>query len=82
MSTSPNDSDDKSVPPSSSTVILLLATIGDTTWRMFVPTVGLTVIGVLLDQQFDTLPWISLGGLLIGSIIAGFLIRQQLRKVK
>jgi hypothetical protein len=65
-------------PPSAA--ILLLMTTADTTWRMFVPTIGFVLIGVALDDYFDTLPWLSLAGLLIGSVIAGLLIRQLLKK--
>ena len=36
----------------------ILATIGDTTWRMFVPSVGFTLLGVWADVQLDTKPWL------------------------
>ena len=82
MSTSPNNRDGKPVPPKPSTVILLLSTIGDTTWRMFVPTIGLTVLGVYIDKSINTLPWCTLAGIAVGSVIAGMLIRRQLKKVQ
>ncbi len=82
MATSPTKGDDPKVPPTSSTVILLLATIGDTTWRMFVPTIGLMLIGLWVDSQLNTKFWITVIGILVGSIIAGLLIRNQLRNVR
>lgn len=41
-----NKPDETPAPPSLSTVTLLLRTIGDTTWRMFIPTIGMTILGV------------------------------------
>lgn len=82
MATSPTKGDDPKVPPTSSTVILLLATIGDTTWRMFVPTIGLMLLGLWIDTQLSTKFWLTVLGILIGSVIAGLLIRNQLRNVR
>lgn len=66
-------------PKDSSTVILLLGTIADTTWRMFVPTLAGIVGGFFLDRHFDTSPWLFAVGTIIGCIIAGLLIKQQLK---
>jgi len=82
MTTSPNNGDDHRLPPSSSTVILMLATIGDTTWRLFVPSVGLTIAGLLLDKQFHSSPWLLIAGVVIGALLAVWLVRMQLKKVK
>jgi len=82
MGTSPNNGDDKNVPPNSSTVILLLLTMADTTWRLFVPTVGLTVLGLVLDKQFATTPWLMIVGIVIGTVLAVLLVKLQLKKVK
>jgi hypothetical protein len=82
MSTSPNKGDGKNVPPDSSTVILLLLTLADTTWRLFVPSVGLTIAGLLLDKQFGTKPWLMITGVILGVLIAILLIRMQLKKVE
>lgn len=82
MSASPNkSSDDKATPPDKSTVILLLGTIGDTTWRMFVPTIGLTVAGVYADKAFGTKPWLTVVGIGLGALIAGLLVKRQLHEV-
>lgn len=82
MATSPQQGDEPPVPPKSSTVILLLTTMGDTTWRMFVPTIGLFLLGFWADGQFETKPWMAVAGIVIGSLIAALLIRNQLRNVK
>lgn len=82
MRTSPNKGDDKIVPPGSSTVIFLVLTIADTTWRLFIPSIGLTVVGLLLDKQLQTTPWIMTTGLVVGVMIAIFLVRAQIKKVE
>jgi hypothetical protein len=81
MSTSQNDSGDKPVPPTKSTVVLLLGTIADTTWRMFIPTIGLTIAGVYSDKAFSLKPWLTIAGIILGSTIAGLLVARQLKKV-
>ncbi|QQG50572.1 MAG: AtpZ/AtpI family protein [Candidatus Saccharibacteria bacterium] len=81
MGTSPNSGDDKNVPPDSSTVILLLLTMADTTWRLFIPTIGLLIAGLLLDKQMHTAPWFMIAGTVIGGTIAVLLVRSQMKKV-
>jgi len=76
------ESDDTSVPPTSSTALLLLGTFADTTWRMLVPSVGFTLVGVWLDSMWGTKPWIMALGIVIGSIGAVLLVKQQFVKVK
>lgn len=82
MSTSPNSGDDQNVPPDSSTVILLLLTVADTTWRLFIPSVGLAVGGLLLDKQLHTTPWLTALGVIIGGIIAVLLVRLQTKRIE
>lgn len=48
---------------------------------MFVPTIGLALLGYWLDKQWHTAPWAMLLGLIIGSVLAGLLVRRQLKKV-
>lgn len=81
MSTSQNDSGNTPTPPDKSTVVLLLGTIGDTTWRMFVPTIGLTILGLFIDKQLLTTPWIMIAGIIIGTVLAAGLVRRQIKKV-
>lgn len=68
--------------PSRPTVVLMLATIADTTWRMFIPTVGLAYLGWLADKQWGTKPWLLAVGVVIGAIISAALVRRQLQFTK
>lgn len=70
-------SDDSTVP-SRSPVISIVTTIGDTTWRMFVPTIGLLLIGRSIDDEFGAKPLGMVLGIVTGSIIAGILVMRQL----
>lgn len=82
MSTSQNDGDKTPTPPDRSTVILLLGTMGDTTWRMFVPTIGLTVLGLLADKWLHTTPWIMTAGIIVGILGAYVLVKRQIKEVR
>ena len=82
MKSSSDNTDDVPVPPEKSTVILLLKDTGDTTWRMFVPSVGMTLLGVWLDATFETKPWLMLAGIVIGLALAIVLVRRQLNTIK
>lgn len=64
------------------TVGVLLGTIGDTTWRMFVPTIGFTLLGVWADAQLQTKPWLMITGIAIGSIGAFLLVKKQISGLK
>lgn len=84
MSTSseqkPEESESTGLQPSS--VALIMKDIGDTTWRMFVPTIGLLALGYYGDTSFNTTPWLSLAGIVCGTAITALLIKRQLQKVK
>ena len=60
----------------------LLASMADTTWRMFVPTVPLIIFGNWADGLYHTHPWLMLLGAAIGGTIAALLVRRQLREVR
>ncbi len=64
------------------TIKVLMSTIGDTTWRMFVPSVGFTLLGVYLDEKFQTSPWLMIIGVLIGFLGAFLLVREQIGRPK
>lgn len=64
------------------TVSVLLGTIGDTTWRMFVPSVGLTLLGVWADGHFDTRPWLMIIGIVLGFAGAFLLVKKQVSGIK
>ena len=71
------DGDHVSLPDSSPHI---LTTMADTTWRMFVPTIGLLLVGRWLDRQWNTHPWLMLVGATIGACIAALLIKRQLTR--
>jgi F0F1-type ATP synthase assembly protein I len=80
MSTSDKQSE-QTKPPTSQTVILL-TTMADTTWRMFVPTIGLTVLGLVGDRLAHTTPWLMVMGIVCGVVLSYVLIKRQLDGVK
>lgn len=81
MKVSPNHSDDTPTPPAKSTVVLLLGSIADTTWRMFVPSIGMTLLGVAADSSFNTKPWLTLLGIALGVAVTLVLVRNQFKKL-
>lgn len=81
MSTSSKEHDDTPTPPEKSTVILLLGSVADTTWRMFVPSVGGTLLGVWADHMFGSKPWGTLLGIIIGVVVTVVLVRNQFKKL-
>ncbi len=64
-----------------STVAILLGDLASTTWRMFIP----VIIGLLAGDKIDTLvdirPIGLILGIIIGTAIAGLLVKRQLDKV-
>lgn len=78
----PQNGGDKSTPPNRSPVLMLLGDIGDTTWRMFVPSIGLALLGWYADSQFGTKPWMLLVGIAIGAALAYVLVRNQINRIK
>lgn len=72
--------EDVSEVPSPATVLFLFGTIADTTWRMFVPIVGLAILGVWLDNTIHTKPWLTMIGIIIGMVAASILIIRQINK--
>lgn len=51
----------------------------DTSWRVAVPIVALTFIGIKLDQHYGTRPWLSISGLFISIAVATLLVYKQLK---
>ena len=67
----------------------ILMTIGDTTWRMFIPTVIFTLLGVWADTRFVTTdgssatkPWLMIVGIILGCVCAGLLVKKQIDRLK
>lgn len=63
---------------SESATLSLLVDMADTTWRMFVPTVGLLLTGRYFDARYDTNPWFMLIGVGVGALIAALLVKRQI----
>lgn len=59
----------------------VLASLADTTWRVAVPTVLFSGLGIALDNTLDTMPLCTLIGLVIGLVAAGALVWQQIQNV-
>ena len=64
------------------TIKVLMGTIGDTTWRMFVPSVGFTLLGVWADGNFNTKPWLMIVGIAVGFLSAFLLVKKQIDSLK
>lgn len=63
---------------SESATMSLIVDMADTTWRMFVPTVGLLLVGHYFDGRFGTSPWLMLVGVGLGALVAAQLVKQQI----
>lgn len=61
---------------------MIFGTLVDTTWRMFVPSVGFTLLGVWLDGTLNTKPWLMSTGIIIGIFGAYLLVAKQLKNTK
>lgn len=70
------------VPPKRSIVSVLLLTMADTTWRMFVPGLAGLFLGLWLDSLTNKAPLFTIILLLIGVAATIGLVFQQLRNVK
>ena len=59
-----------------------LSTIGkdlvDTAWRIAVPVIFMAIIGLILDKNIGTAPWLTLAFTAAGFFVAGLLVKKQL----
>jgi hypothetical protein len=58
-----SDKDGKPAAPSN---LWVLREIADTTWRMTIPVVIFTFIGIFIDLKLGTSPWITFVDVLVG----------------
>lgn len=65
-----------------SPAILLLITIADTTWRMFIPTIGGAFLGIWFDHLLDMRPIWTIIMIAGGSITALLLINSQIKNLR
>ena len=77
---SPQDSDGHDTPPEPRSTVVFM-TIADTTWRMFVPSIGCTFLGIWGDSELGTSPWLLFAGVTLGFILAGLAVRLQYKKL-
>lgn len=61
---------------------LLFLTVADTTWRLFLPTIGGTILGIWLDHKYELTPLLTILGVTLGTALAFVLVYMQIRKVK
>ena len=62
----------------SGAMMILARTMIGTMWRMFLPTIGLTLLGLWLD---NVMRWL-LAGIISGAIISVILVALQIAKIK
>lgn len=70
------------VPNAKNIMALMLLTIADTTWRLFLPSVGGTALGLWADNSWDTKPWLTITGVTVGSILSFVLVYAQIKHIK
>ncbi|UOG66085.1 hypothetical protein LRM44_02155 [Candidatus Nanosynbacter sp. HMT-352] len=66
----------------SGAMMILARTMIGTMWRMFLPTIGLTLLGLWLDNVSGMkMRWL-LAGIISGAIISVTLVALQIAKIK
>lgn len=66
----------------SGAMMILTRTMIGTMWRMFLPTIGLTLLGLWLDNVSGMkMRWL-LAGIISGTIISVILVALQIAKIK
>ncbi len=66
----------------SGAMMILAGTMIGTMWRMFLPTIGLTLLGLWLDNVSGMkIRWL-LAGIISGAIISAILVALQIAKIK
>ena len=54
----------------------------DTAWRIAIPVVLFAGAGIFIDRKIDSAPWFTLVATVIGFVVAGLLLKQQLQAVQ
>jgi F0F1-type ATP synthase assembly protein I len=75
-----NSNDKESKDSSSRSKRFVAGIIFDTSWRMFVPIIGLAVLGVIIDNEMVTKPFATIAGIIIGVTVSAVLVARQIRK--
>ena len=66
----------------SGAMMILARTMIGTMWRMFLPTIGLTLLGLWLDNVSGMKMGWLLAGIIFGAIISVILVVLQIAKIK
>ena len=66
----------------SGAMMILARTMIGTMWRMFLPTIGLTLLGLWLDNVSGVKMIWLLAGVISGAIISVILVALQIAKIK
>jgi hypothetical protein len=63
-------------------VATVALTFLDTTWRIAVPVIGFTILGIYVDLKLDTKPWLTFLSVLLGFGGAVLLVKRQIATVQ
>jgi hypothetical protein len=73
---------ERTVSGGDASTFALLASMADTTWRMFTPPALLVAGGLWIDLHYHTKPWITVLAAIMGLTGSILLIRSQLRRIQ
>lgn len=76
------DKTTQSVSGNDLTLGRLALDFGDTAWRIAVPVTILALLGIFADKSWDTPPWLTLFGTLLGFGLAALLVKNQVAAVQ
>ena len=62
--------------------LLMAKTVAGTTWRMFVPTIGFTLVGLAADYCYGTKPWLMVAGIALGFAVSFSLVWLQVAQIR
>lgn len=62
--------------------VLMMKTVAGTTWRMFVPTIGFTLVGLAADYCYGTKPWLMVSGVALGFAVSFGLVWLQIAQIR
>lgn len=58
------------------------STLLDTAWRIAVPVILCTGIGIFVDLKIGTKPWVTLSMVVLGFVLSGWLVKKQIEAVE
>ncbi len=54
----------------------------DTTWRIAIPVIGMTLLGIFADRRLGSKPWLTLLSVAFGFGLAALLVKRQIAAVQ